>query len=205
MHSLGKIIPFDTYRHLHRVSRETATHTRKQMMNLYVKPHAQHITPLVPALGTKTLNQLEKPLLQAQKIVVGVHNATRILDVAALFGEPRPNQQFKQLALLKTFKIFCTTKNPQLKHIILNAPTMTTLQQKKNQSPLITNALLLHNSIAGPFMRGGNLLTPDSVYVAPYKKKHLKLPDWPQGRKKLQKEQNHWIIGDLETISWQKR
>jgi len=115
------------------------------MMNLYVKPHAQHITPLVPALGTKTLNQLEKPLLQAQKIVVGVHNATRILDVAALFGEPRP------------------------------------------------------------FMRGGNLLTPDSVYVAPYKKKHLKLPDWPQGRKKLQKEQNHWIIGDLETISWQKR
>jgi len=46
-------------------------------------------TPLAPALRTKTLNRLEKPLLQAQKIVVGVHTATRTLDVAALFGEPR--------------------------------------------------------------------------------------------------------------------
>mmetsp|Transcript_9663 Transcript_9663/g.18554 ORF Transcript_9663/g.18554 Transcript_9663/m.18554 type:complete len:563 (+) Transcript_9663:1290-2978(+) len=46
-------------------------------------------TPLAPALRTKTLNRLEKPLLQAQKIVVGVHTAARILDVAALFGEPR--------------------------------------------------------------------------------------------------------------------
>ena len=179
--NMKDIALFDLWRSTDGHEHETSTRTKRTIFHQQVQSQLQHIEAIAAAnKDDKTKRMLALIRGNSLKKIAGVAAEASERDAALLEGEFTTKNHMRNELAQATLRVLSDGKcNQELKRALHHKGKRAKHRTKQKwRSPIDEGMCILNETIVGPILQNGNVLTPQEQRLPTWNRKHIEFPEW---------------------------